>query len=230
MATHEPPGTAVLIVEDDPDLLLALSSGLSNAGYSVCGAADLRTASQRLSESTFACVLVDLGLPDGSGLSLVRTLHETHHIPSLVISARSLEAQKVQALDLGADDYLVKPFGIGELLARIRVLLRRQTAAEVTHHRLGDIEIDADRRRVLKGTEEVHLSPIEYGLLLELVRANGRLVPHRKLLNAIWGPEAVHETHYLRVYMGKLRAKLEENPTAPRLILTELGVGYRANL
>jgi two-component system KDP operon response regulator KdpE len=148
----------------------------------------------------------------------------------MVISARGLESQKIEALDSGAEDYLVKPFGIGELLARIRVLLRRQSALESARYTLGDVQVEVDRRLVLKAGAEVHLSPIEFGLLLALLRADGKLVSHRKLLQAIWGPEAVDQTHYLRVYMGKLRAKLEQNPATPELILTELGVGYRANL
>ncbi len=220
----------ILLVEDDPDLSQAVKTGLEASGYSVVESASLRSAKSALERSSFSCALIDLGLPDGSGLGLVRLLRDSERCPCMVISARGLESQKIEALDSGAEDYLVKPFGIGELLARIRVLLRRQSALESTRYTLGDVQVEVDRRLVLKAGAEVHLSPIEFGLLLALLRADGKLVSHRKLLQAIWGPEAVDQTHYLRVYMGKLRAKLEQNPATPELILTELGVGYRANL
>ncbi|MGA0881988.1 MAG: response regulator [Burkholderiaceae bacterium] len=220
----------ILLVEDDPDLSQAIRAGLEASGYAVIESSNLRTARAALERTQFSCALIDLGLPDGNGLSLIRQLRDQAGTPCIVISARGLETQKIEALDVGADDYLVKPFGIGELQARIRVLLRRQSALEPTHYQLGDIEVDVDRRIVRKTGEEIHLSPIEFELLLALLRADGRLVSHRKLLQTIWGPEAIDQTQYLRVYMGKLRAKLERNPAMPELILTELGVGYRAKL
>ncbi|MGA1694004.1 MAG: response regulator [Burkholderiaceae bacterium] len=220
----------ILLVEDDPDLSQAIRAGLEASGYAVIESSNLRTARAALERTQFSCALIDLGLPDGNGLSLIRQLRDQAGTPCIVISARGLETQKIEALDVGADDYLVKPFGIGELQARIRVLLRRQSALEPTHYQLGDIEVDVDRRIVRKTGEEIHLSPIEFDLLLALLRADGRLVSHRKLLQTIWGPEAIDQTQYLRVYMGKLRAKLERNPAMPELILTELGVGYRAKL
>ncbi|MFM1858622.1 MAG: hypothetical protein RL133_122 [Pseudomonadota bacterium] len=220
----------ILLVEDDPDLSQAIRAGLEASGYAVIESSNLRTARAALDRAQFSCALVDLGLPDGNGLSLIRQLRDRATTPCIVISARGLETQKIEALDVGADDYLVKPFGIGELQARIRVLLRRQSALERTYYQLGDVEVDVDRRIVRKAGEAIHLSPIEFDLLLALLRADGRLVSHRKLLQTIWGPEAIDQTQYLRVYMGKLRAKLERNPAMPELILTELGVGYRAKL
>jgi two-component system KDP operon response regulator KdpE len=220
----------ILLVEDDPDLSQAIRAGLEASGYAVIESSTLRTARAALDRAQFSCALVDLGLPDGNGLSLIRQLRDHAATPCIVISARGLETQKIEALDVGADDYLVKPFGIGELQARIRVLLRRQSALERTYYQLGDVEVDVDRRIVRKAGEAIHLSPIEFDLLLALLRADGRLVSHRKLLQTIWGPEAIDQTQYLRVYMGKLRAKLERNPAMPELILTELGVGYRAKL
>ena len=221
---------SVLVVEDDPDFSLTLASGLANAGYLVSAAPDLYSAKNKLEEATFSAVLVDLGLPDGSGLTLIKALHIQYQIPSIVVSARGFEAQKIEALDLGASDYLVKPFGMGELLARLRVLLRKESMQEPLRYQFGDVDIDVERRIVLKAGVDIPLSPTEFTLLLELLKANGRLVSHRKLLHAIWGPESIDQTQYLRVYMGKLRSKLEENPASPKLILTELGVGYRANM
>jgi two-component system KDP operon response regulator KdpE len=175
-------------------------------------------------------LLLDLGLPDGDGLSLVQEVRKRHSLPILIVSARHQEAQKIQALDAGADDFLVKPFSVGELLARIRVALRHRgtsLAAAVTRHTLDDLEIDLANRLVTVRGQTVHLTPTEFNLLARLVRSAGRVVTHRQLLGDVWGAEFTEHTHYLRLYMGQLRAKIEQDPAEPRHLLTETGVGYR---
>jgi two-component system KDP operon response regulator KdpE len=173
--------------------------------------------------------IVDLGLPDMDGVSLVRSLRLVSDMPILILSARSQERDKIEALDAGADDYLTKPFSTGELDARLRALLRRvakiNAKAEVLA--LGSLKIDLLRRKVFKADAEVNLTPIEYRLLALLVRQLGLVVTHRHILKEIWGPEHVHDSHYLRIYMGQLRHKLEDDPARPRYLLTEVGVGYR---
>jgi two-component system KDP operon response regulator KdpE len=172
---------------------------------------------------------LDLGLPDQDGLSVTARLREWSKSPIIVISARGREEDKVTALDQGADDYLTKPFGVGELLARIRVALRH-VATEGTgtpEFVLGDLKVDRSRRQVFVKDNEVHLTPIEYKLLALLVKNAGRVITHRQLLREVWGPNSVEHTHYLRVYMGQLRHKIEENPSRPLYIVTEPGIGYR---
>jgi two-component system, OmpR family, KDP operon response regulator KdpE len=175
-------------------------------------------------------VLLDLGLPDGNGLDLLRTLRLRCTWPVLVISAQQDEAQKISLLDEGADDFLVKPFGVGELAARMRVAMRHRGVslrAAITHYQHGDVRVDLPLRRVSCGSEPVHLTPTEFNLLARLVRSTGRVVTHPQLLRDVWGPEHVQDTHYLRLYMGQLRAKLEPDPADPQMLLTETGVGYR---
>ena len=176
-------------------------------------------------------ILLDLGLPDADGLEVIRKLRGWTHTPIIVLSARGREADKVQALDEGADDYLTKPFGITELLARIRVALRHaahdSTQADEPLFVEGDLRVDMEHRQVFVGEEEIRLTPIEYRLLVVLVKSAGKVVTHRQLLKQVWGPESVFETHYLRVYMTHLRRKLEPDPAQPRYLLTEPGVGYR---
>jgi two-component system KDP operon response regulator KdpE len=174
-------------------------------------------------------ILLDLGLPDQDGLSVTTRLREWTSIPIIVISARGQEDDKVKALDAGADDYVTKPFGVRELLARIRVALRHQavTAAGDAQFEAGDLKVDLGRRQVLVGETEVHLTPIEYKLLTTLIKYAGRVVTHRQLLREVWGPNSSEQTQYLRVYMGQLRHKLEQNPSRPQYLLTEPGVGYR---
>jgi two-component system KDP operon response regulator KdpE len=176
-------------------------------------------------------VLLDLGLPDVDGLSVIRRLRGWSGVPIIVLSARGDETDKIKALDLGADDYLTKPFGVGELLARIRVVLRRSpddaTEQDASEFVLGTLRVDFAGRRVFVGDREVHLTPIEHRLLTTLVRHAGKLVTHRQLLKEVWGPDSVFEKHYLRVYMAHLRRKIESDPSRPRYLLTEPGIGYR---
>jgi two-component system KDP operon response regulator KdpE len=163
-------------------------------------------------------------------VSLVEAVLKHQSTPIIVVSARHQEAQKIRLLDAGADDYLTKPFSVGELLARIRVALRHRgtaLAAAVTEHALEDLQVDLETRRVLRDGEPIHLTPTEYKLLARLVRSAGRVVTHRQLLVDVWGPEFIDHTHYLRLYMGQLRAKIERDPAEPRHLLTETGVGYR---
>jgi len=176
-------------------------------------------------------ILLDLGLPDGDGIDLTRRIREWSKVPIIVLSARGREEDKVAALDAGADDYLTKPFGVGELLARLRVALRHgaQPASEPVFV-LAGLRVDFERRRVFVDDSEVHLTPTEYKLLGTLVRHAGKVLTHRQLLKEVWGPNAVEHTHYLRVYMTQLRHKLEQDAARPRYLLTEPGVGYRLRL
>jgi two-component system KDP operon response regulator KdpE len=224
----------VLLVEDDRELRATLREALSVEGYRVQVAASLADARSLWShwpaDSSLDLVLLDLGLPDGEGASLLAELRAQTQIPVLIISARQQDGQKVHLLDSGADDYLVKPFSLDELLARMRVALRhrgRSVAAAVTRFTQGDLDIDLPRHRVLRGGAEVHLTPTEFNLLARLLRSAGQVVTHRQLLGDVWGAEFTGHTHYLRLYMGQLRAKLEADPAQPQVLLTEPGVGYR---
>ena len=176
-------------------------------------------------------VLLDLGLPDMDGIDVARQLREWTQVPIIVLSARGREKDKIEALDAGADDYLTKPFGVGELLARIRVTLRHAAFSKGPepdpNFEVGTLKVDVSMRRVFVGGVEVHLTPIEFKLLTMLVRHAGMVLTHRQLLTEVWGPAYADETHYLRVYMGQLRHKLEANPARPKHITTEPGVGYR---
>jgi two-component system KDP operon response regulator KdpE len=223
------PGTSILVVDDEAPMRRFLRVSLANAGYQVVEA---ETGEQGLSQAASRnpdLILLDLGLPDQDGLSVTARLREWSKSPIIVISARGREEDKVTALDQGADDYLTKPFGVGELLARIRVALRH-VATESTgtpEFVLGDLKVDRSRRQVFVKDNEVHLTPIEYKLLALLVKNAGRVITHRQLLREVWGPNSVEHTHYLRVYMGQLRHKIEENPSRPLYIVTEPGIGYR---
>ena len=224
----------VLLVEDDRALRNSLREALSVEGYDLKTAASLADARAQLRNlpmgKTMDLVVLDLGLPDGEGQSLLTELRQSGLTPVIVISAREAEGQKIQLLDQGADDYLVKPFGIGELLARMRVALRHRGQSaqpSVLHYCHGALEVDLRARKVLLSKVEVHLTPTEYALMARLVRQAGQVVTHRQLLADVWGAEHVDQTHYLRLYMGQLRAKLEVNSTDPQHLLTEPGVGYR---
>ena len=221
---------SVLVVEDDPEIRTIIQSSLSVEGFTVQTAVSLSEASALILHSLPDILVLDLGLPDGDGLSLVQEVRKTHTLPILIVSARHQESQKIQALDAGADDYLVKPFSVGELLARIRVTLRHRgtaLAAAVTQYSLDDLQIDLSNRVVNVRGQDVHLTPTEFNLLARLVRSAGRVVTHRQLLSDVWGAEFTDHTHYLRLYMGQLRAKIETAPAEPRHLLTETGVGYR---
>lgn len=224
----------VLLVEDDRVLRNALREALSIEGYAMRTAASLADARAQLrhfpTDEPIDLVLLDLGLPDGDGQILLAELHRSAGPPVIVISAREAEGQKIRLLDDGADDYLVKPFGIGELSARMRVALRRRgrtTEPALLNYRHGPLFVDLRARRARVAGADVHLTPTEYALLARLVRQAGQVVTHRRLLADVWGPEHVEQTHYLRLYMGQLRAKLEADSADPQHLLTEPGVGYR---
>lgn len=224
----------VLLVEDDRELRATLREALVVEGYRVHAAASLADARTLLAHArdsgSIDIVLLDLGLPDGDGESLLAALRRERGTPVIVISARHGEDPKIRLLDAGADDYLVKPFSLGELLARMRVALRHRGTmlkAAVTRYEHAGINVDLESRRVLRHEAEVHLTPTEFKLLARLVRSAGQVVTHRQLLHDVWGPEYTEHTHYLRLYMGQLRAKLEAEPADPQLLLTEPGVGYR---
>ena len=222
----------VLLVEDDRDLRTTLRDALALEGYEVSTAASL---SEGLALWTHArpapdLVLLDLGLPDGDGEDMLASLRKRDAVPVLVISARQQDGQKIRLLDAGADDYLVKPFSIGELLARLRVALRHRGTSlkpALTRYEADGLLVDLAAHQVSLQGEPVHLTPTEFKLLARLVRGAGQLVTHRQLLADVWGPEFTEHTHYLRLYMGQLRAKLEADSADPRRLLTEPGVGYR---
>lgn len=225
----------VLLVEDDRELRRTLRDALVVEGYDVVvsgsaadAAAVLRHAMS--SPTPLDLLILDLGLPDGNGADLLRDVRRQYDLPILIISARHDDDNKVHLLDAGADDYLVKPFSISELLARMRVTLRHRGTAVLapqTHYRSGDLEVDLAKHAVTRAGQPVHLTPTEFKLLARLVRQAGQVVTHRQLLLDVWGAEFVEHTHYLRLYMAQLRAKLEHNPTEPTLLLNEPGVGYR---
>jgi two-component system KDP operon response regulator KdpE len=220
----------VLVVEDDQEIRALIQSSLSVEGYAVQTAVTVSEASALLRHAVPDLLLLDLGLPDGDGAVLVKEVRKTHTLPILVVSARHQEAQKIALLDAGADDYLTKPFSVAELLARIRVALRHRgtsVAATVTVHELDDLRVDLTLRTVVSKGQELHLTPTEFKLLARLVRSAGRVVTHRQLLADVWGAEFTEHTHYLRLYMGQLRAKIEVEPAEPRHLLTETGIGYR---
>ncbi len=224
----------VLLLEDDRVLRASLREALQVEGYLVKTAASLADARAQLKNATLGSnidlMLLDLGLPDGDGQTLLVEFRRQGATPVIVISAREAEGQKISLLDAGADDYLVKPFGIGELLARVRAALRRRGHASqpaVLMYRHGALAVDLRARRVRREGVEVRLTPTEFDLLARLVRQAGQVVTHRQLLADVWGPEHTEQTHYLRLYMGQLRAKLEDNSADPQHLLTETGVGYR---
>jgi two-component system KDP operon response regulator KdpE len=219
----------ILIVEDDSSIAQFVAASLSAEGMKprVCGT--VRAARNEVSACVPQLVILDLGLPDEDGVSLIRSLRPHHAVPVLVLSARAQEPEKIAALDAGADDYLTKPFGVGELLARVRAMLRRASAAppasNVLH--IGDLVFDREAHTLTRRGEAVHLTPIEFKLFERLARAPGKVLTHRQLLADVWGSDQVDQLHYLRIYMGHLRAKIEDDPAQPRYLLTELGVGYR---
>ena len=219
----------ILIVEDEPQIRRFVRNALAAEGWQVHEA---ETGRQGLSEAatrTPDLLILDLGLPDMDGVSLVSDLRHWSSLPILILSARDGEQVKIDALDAGADDYLTKPFGIGELLARVRALLRRRPSGNEgsSQFAFGDVAVDFARRSVTRRGETVHLTPIEYQLLSLLIANVGKVLTHRHLLREVWGPTYAESSHYLRVYVGNLRRKLEEDPAQPRYFLTETGVGYR---
>lgn len=221
----------VLLVEDDQELRTTLREVMQVEGHAVSTAASLADARAQIRHADpFDLILLDLGLPDGEGEALLAEVRRLGNGPVLVISARHDDGQKIGLLDAGADDYLVKPFAAGELLARMRVALRHRGHAvqpAITRYSAHGIEVDLARRTVLRDGATVRLTPNEFKLLARLVRSCDQVVTHRQLLADVWGPEHTADTHYLRLYMGQLRAKLEADPADPQLLLTETGVGYR---
>ena len=220
----------VLVVEDDREIRSMMQSSLAVEGFDVQTAVSVSEAKALLHHSLPDVVVLDLGLPDGDGIELVHQVRRHHSLPILVVSARHQEAQKIRLLDAGADDYLTKPFSVGELLARIRVALRHRgtsVSAASTLHELEDLRVDLNLRLVQVRGQSIHLTPTEFKLLARLVRSVGRVATHRQLLTDVWGPDFIDHTHYLRLYMGQLRAKIEVDPAEPRHLLTEAGVGYR---
>jgi len=226
----------VLLVEDDRELRATLRDALAVEGYRVHAAASLADARALLAhagagaDDGIAIAVIDLGLPDGDGDALLAEMRHRQTLPVLVISARPGDGQKIRLLDAGADDYLVKPFAVGELLARMRVALRHRGLPAVparTHYAHDGLEIDLAARRVSLHGQAQRLTPTEFNLLARLVRSAGQVVTHRQLLADVWGAEFTAHTHYLRLYMGQLRAKLESDPADPQRLLTETGVGYR---
>lgn len=225
------PQPVAVIVEDEPQIRRFVRAALEAEGWQVHEAEGLRRGRVEAGTRKPDLLVVDLGLPDGDGVELIREVRGWSTLPIIVLSARVDEADKIEALDAGADDYLTKPFGAGELLARVRANVRRHRSAGAEDaspvFRFSDIEVDRPARRVRRAGQEVHLTPIEYRLLATLVANAGRVLTHRQLLREVWGPQHADQTHYLRIYLGHLRQKLEDDPAQPRHLLTETAVGYR---
>lgn len=220
--------STILVVDDDLQLRRFLRTTLAGLYGVVIEASTVAEAIDAIRRARPSLVLLDLGLPDGDGLAVVRAFSNEERPPIIVLSARGQEGDKVAALDAGAEDYLTKPFGAGELLARIRVVLRRGGGTATPDVIVaGPIRIDQPRHVVTIDGTEIHLTPIEFRLLVELARQPGRVLTHRHLLLSVWGPNAAEQTHYLRVHMGALRRKVEKDPARPQWLLTEAGVGYR---
>jgi len=228
------PNSAILIIEDDPKIRRVLSTSLKAYGYEVHSADSGRLGLKLAAKHQPDLIILDLGLPDIDGLDLIRNLRSSPTQEILVLSARGTEDVKVRALDLGADDYLTKPFGLFELLARVRVALRRAgqdgKPEESVVLQSAGVTIDLTHRKVTREGEEIHLTPIEFRLIATLVRHGGKILTHEQLLTEVWGQGKEKNTQYLRIYLGGLRKKLEPNPARPKLLLTVPGVGYRLAL
>jgi len=221
--------TNVLIIEDEKEIRRFLRTALEADGLRVYDAETLQRGLIDAATRKPDLVILDLGLPDGDGISFIHEFRQWSQAPIIVLSARSEEIDKITALDAGADDYLSKPFGIGELQARLRVALRRQSTRPEGDavYTFSGIQVDIPARRITRDGEEIHLTPIEFRLLAFLLNHQGKVLTQRQLLNQVWGPNAVEHSHYLRIYMGHLRQKLETDPARPRHLLTETGIGYR---
>ena len=222
----------VLVIEDDADIRNLIIKVIKGMDLIAIEADAIAGGTQVAARDKPDLIILDLGLPDGDGIGFISNYRSWSTNPILVLSARMQEHEKVKALDAGADDYLTKPFGTAELMARMRVLLRRQSkaGANVPTFCFGDVNVDLSLRKVTKAGEEIHLSPIEYQLLNILLTNSGKVVTHRQLLREVWGGQHAEDNHYLRIYMGHLRQKLEDDPTQPKFLLTETGVGYRLDI
>ncbi|MFL4981372.1 MAG: response regulator [Xanthobacteraceae bacterium] len=221
--------TRVLVVDDEAAILRFLKSAIEANNYEMASAGTVAEATQRIAADPPDIVLLDLALPDGDGKDVIRRVREWSDVPIIVLSARDREIEKIEALDLGADDFVNKPFGVGELMARMRTALRHrmQGQAETPVLKVGNLEIDNLRHRVTRDDEEVKLTPKEFELLSFLARHCGKVLTHKQILTAVWGPAHAADTQYLRVYVGHLRQKIENKPDDPRIVVTEPGVGYR---
>ena len=224
-------GTAqIVIVEDDAQIRRFVRTSLETDSYRVSEAETQSRGAIEAGTRKPDLLIVDLGLPDGSGIDLIRDIRGWSNVPILVLSARVDERDKIEALDAGADDYLTKPFGTGELLARVRAMLRRSTRtpeSSVSVRVFGDVTVDLAARSVARGDKRLHITPVEFRLLAHLISHPGQVLTHRQLLREIWGPSHASDSHYLRIYMARLRQKLEREPARPRHFITETGVGYR---
>jgi len=221
--------TRVLVVDDEPAILRFLKPALEANSYEIETAGTVADATKLIASKSPDIVVLDLGLPDGDGKDVIRRVREWSEVPIIILSARDREIEKIEALDLGADDFVNKPFGVGELLARMRTALRHhmQRKAETPVLEVGDLKIDSVRHQVSRAGEEVKLTPKEFELLSFLARHAGKVLTHKQILTAVWGPAHTEDTQYLRVYIGHIRQKVEQNPDDPRIITTEPGIGYR---
>lgn len=227
MSIHTP---MVLLVEDEKQIRRFVRVALEEEGFQVFEAETVRQGLVEAGTRHPDIVILDLGLPDQDGVEFIRDLRGWSELPVIVLSARSDETNKIEALDAGADDYLTKPFGVGELLARVRVALRRRDRKQDERTAIVEfcgVHMDMVNRTVIRDQQSIHLTPIEYRLLTILARNAGRVITHRQILQEVWGPSHVEHAHYLRIYMSQLRHKLEENPAQPQCLLTEAGIGYR---
>ncbi|HEY8026724.1 MAG TPA: two-component system response regulator KdpE [Burkholderiaceae bacterium] len=224
------PTPTVLLIEDEPQIRRFVRSSMEAEGWLVFESESRKRGVIEAGTRKPDLIILDLGLPDGDGIDLIEDVRSWSNVPIIVLSARVAETEKIRALDAGADDYLTKPFGSGELLARVRATLRRQRAPSATENgtiQFGDVKVDLRERQVTKGGQGVHLTPTEYRLLTALLNNPGRVVTNRQLLREVWGPSHSESGHYLRVYMGHLRQKLEDDPAQPKHLQTETAVGYR---
>jgi two-component system, OmpR family, KDP operon response regulator KdpE len=220
-------GARILVVDDEPQILRALQSTLRGAGYDVDAAATAQAALTKAATQPPEAIILDLVLPDGSGVDVCRELRTWTQVPVLVLSALGDEREKVAALDAGADDYVTKPFGVEELLARLRAVLRRAGPSGSPVIEIGELRLDLDKGALFRNGELVSLTPHEFGLMRLLVQNEGKLLTHKAILREVWGPAYQAESHYLHVYVSQLRRKIERDPTRPRYLLTESGAGYR---
>jgi two-component system, OmpR family, KDP operon response regulator KdpE len=220
----------ILVVDDEPQIQRFLRPSLVASGYAVLSASTGAEALRQAGSQTIAAIILDLGLPDMDGKDVLEQIRHSSDVPIVILSARDRETEKIAALDLGADDYVNKPFGIGELLARLRSVLRRRSAGidvNPTTYEIGPIIVDLASHQVMRRGQTVHLTPKEFDLLALLFKHAGRVMTHRQILTNVWGPAHGTDMQYLRVFIGQLRQKLEDEPTEPQLILTEPGIGYR---